>query len=347
MEMARLLKDVETEYSIKFIHFSGEEDGLIGSEYYVNNTVNPQNLDIKLVFNIDEVGGLAGTNNDTIVCERDQSFPPTNNAASSVYTDNLATLIELYSTLETEISHAYASDYIPFENNNEIITGLFEKNETPYAHTANDLLINMDVPYLFQVTKGSVGAALEFAGAFETLGVEEQIELDNSISISPNPTHDFLNISFEKPLTQPVNFKLIDMLGKKVYENTFDEQSQTISIDSLSASQYFAVFKLNNKRLIKAYCYKLIMRFFQYIIVLLPFTFLAQEQINSKQFWTKLQTHCGKAYEGEIIAGGKPGDGFTGETLIMHVRSCDTNNIRIPFFVGDNKSRTWVLNKKC
>ncbi|MGK0428869.1 MAG: Zn-dependent M28 family amino/carboxypeptidase, partial [Psychroserpens sp.] len=35
LELARLLKDVETEYSIKFIHFSGEEDGLIGSNYYV------------------------------------------------------------------------------------------------------------------------------------------------------------------------------------------------------------------------------------------------------------------------------------------------------------------------
>ncbi|MCB0444592.1 MAG: M28 family peptidase, partial [Gelidibacter sp.] len=31
LELARLLKDVDTEYSIKFIHFSGEEDGLIGS----------------------------------------------------------------------------------------------------------------------------------------------------------------------------------------------------------------------------------------------------------------------------------------------------------------------------
>ena len=27
----------------------------------------------------------------------------------------------------------------------------------------------------------------------------------------------------------------------------------------------------------------------------------------------------------------------------MHVRSCEENRIRIPFFVGDDKSRTWVL----
>lgn len=27
----------------------------------------------------------------------------------------------------------------------------------------------------------------------------------------------------------------------------------------------------------------------------------------------------------------------------MHVRSCAENQIKIPFFVGDDKSRTWVL----
>ncbi|MBR9845003.1 MAG: M28 family peptidase [Algicola sp.] len=251
MELARLLKDIDTEYSIKFIHFSGEEDGLVGSNYYVNTTVIPQNLDIRLVFNIDEVGGLAGTNNDTIVCERDLSSPPSNNAASNAFTNNLATLIELYSTLNTEISYAYASDYIPFENNGEIITGLYEKNETPYAHTANDLLVNMDVPYLYQVTKGSLGAALEFANAYETLSIEEESQLNNQISITPNPSDGVVKIVFAEPLNQSVDFKLTDMLGKDVFETSLTEQSQTLSIDGLSSAQYFAVFKLNNKRFIK------------------------------------------------------------------------------------------------
>ncbi len=72
MELARLMKDLNTEYSIKFIHFSGEEDGLIGSQYYVNNTVIPENLDISLVLNLDQIGGVNGMNNNTITCERDE-----------------------------------------------------------------------------------------------------------------------------------------------------------------------------------------------------------------------------------------------------------------------------------
>lgn len=78
-------------------------------------------------------------------------------------------------------------------------------------------------------------------------------------------------------------------------------------------------------------------------MLLFPLPFIAQELPGSVQFWNELKTHCGKSYEGNITAGGKEGDGFMGKKLIMHVRSCDKNIIRIPFFVGEDKSRTWVL----
>ncbi len=79
------------------------------------------------------------------------------------------------------------------------------------------------------------------------------------------------------------------------------------------------------------------------ILILLPLQLIAQEETNSELFWNKLKTHCGKTFEGTIIAGGKEGDGFVGEKLVMHVRSCEENTIKIPFFVGEDKSRTWVF----
>ncbi|MFK7781277.1 M28 family metallopeptidase [Psychroserpens sp.] len=250
MELARLLKDVDTEYSIKFIHFSGEEDGLIGSKYYVKNTVVPENLDIRLVLNIDEVGGISGINNDTIVCERDESKPKSNNEASNIYTNELAKLIELYSDLKTEIAHAYNSDYMPFEDHGEIVTGLFEKNETPHAHTSTDLLKNMDVPYLYQVTKGTLGAILEFTNAYDTLSEKETIELNKLINISTH-SDQTISVSLVDFFKQTIDFKLIDMLGKTVYKNTFEKFPKTITTERLSISQYFAVLSIDNKRFIK------------------------------------------------------------------------------------------------
>jgi hypothetical protein len=68
----------------------------------------------------------------------------------------------------------------------------------------------------------------------------------------------------------------------------------------------------------------------------------AQIKPGSELFWTKLGAHCGKAFEG-IITEGADNPAFKDKKLIMHVRSCDNTMIRIPFFVGDDRSRTWIL----
>lgn len=193
MELARLIKDVPTEYSIKFIHFTAEEIGLIGSTNYVDQVVAPQNMDIKILFNIDEVGGVNGMTNDIIVCERDESSTPsTNNAQSWIMTDELATCVNLYSNLTPEIAYAYSSDYMPFEEHGEIITGLFEKNYSPYSHTSDDLFINLDPNYVFEVSKASMGALLHYAVAYD---ISSLIETENStLHVFPNPAHDQLSI---------------------------------------------------------------------------------------------------------------------------------------------------------
>ncbi len=251
MELARLLKDVDTEYSIKFIHFSGEEPGLIGSNYYVNNTVIPQNLDISLVFNIDEVGGVNGMVNDIIVCEKDIAGSSANNAASADATTVLANSIGFYSNLNTQISNAYASDYIPFENNGEIITGLFEKNETPHAHTSTDVLTNMDVDYLYEVTKGALGAALHFAVGVETLGVSTIDSIENSINLHPNPTHGILNIDYNTTTPKDLKLEIRDILGKKTFSTSIDNQIKSLDLSFLNKGIYFAAFKNNETTIVK------------------------------------------------------------------------------------------------
>ena len=76
------------------------------------------------------------------------------------------------------------------------------------------------------------------------------------------------------------------------------------------------------------------------------FTLNAQTaDLPSEKFWQNLKKHCGKSFEGKITAGAKEGDGFTAKRLVMQVLSCESNRIRIPFYVGENSSRTWVLSK--
>lgn len=60
-------------------------------------------------------------------------------------------------------------------------------------------------------------------------------------------------------------------------------------------------------------------------------------------FWEGLQALCGQAFEGRVVESVPPDPSFEGRPLVMHVRTCDPGEIRIPFHVGDDRSRTWVV----
>jgi len=250
LEIAKQFVNVPTEYSIKFINFSAEETGLNGSQHYVNNVVNATNpkLDIRLVLNIDQVGGRSGMTNDTIVCERDTSNPPENNAQSNTMTNELATCIGLYSSLSTEISYAYSSDYIPFENNGEIITGLYEKNVSPHSHSSTDIIANMDVNYLFEIIKGTTGSVLHFAVANQALSIEENIL--EQVSFYPNPAQDFININSGSLSLKNANIKLMDITGKIVYnKEIIDEASDyKIPLVNINSGVYLLELTVNGKK---------------------------------------------------------------------------------------------------
>lgn len=234
LEVARMLRNVPTEYSIQFIHFTGEELGLIGSEQYVEDVVIPQNLDIKLVLNIDQVGGVAGEGNHAITCERDESWPNSNNSQSSIITNQLAMLMEIYSGLDTQISYAYGSDYVPFQEAGFVITGLYETNESPYTHSPYDTLENMDPNYVFEVTKGTLGAMCFFAKAYENMTVNDS-EFDQ-VKIFPNPVSETLNILRNE--NTPLKFYLSDLSGKNVISGKSNEKSAVIDTSSLPNGNY-------------------------------------------------------------------------------------------------------------
>lgn len=64
------------------------------------------------------------------------------------------------------------------------------------------------------------------------------------------------------------------------------------------------------------------------------------------EYWENLSVLCGKAYRGELMEHPEGENGFVGHDLVMHVRDCSAERIRIPFMVGDDRSRTWVLTRK-
>jgi hypothetical protein len=64
-----------------------------------------------------------------------------------------------------------------------------------------------------------------------------------------------------------------------------------------------------------------------------------------EMFLDAIRPHCGKAYEGRVVSNDPADADFAGKRLVMHVRECEPGLIKIPFHVGDDRSRTWVLKR--
>ena len=63
-------------------------------------------------------------------------------------------------------------------------------------------------------------------------------------------------------------------------------------------------------------------------------------------FFQRVSALCGKASEGRVASPPVEADAaFQGKRLIMHVRECTANEVRIPFHVGEDRSRTWVVTR--
>lgn len=251
LEAARILKDVPTEYSIKFIHFSGEEQGLVGSYHYVNNVVfqnGTRQMDIRLVFNIDQVGGKFSAPSNSVKCESDQSGLPGNNATSLSFTQQLAACTTLYSPLQTVMSNAYSSDYVPFEGKGDIITGFYETPQSQNEHTANDTFANVDPTYVFKVGKAAVGALQHFAIASSVLATHEtSSNLLEDIKIYPNPAKDILNLEIPKEIKN-FSFEIKDMSGRLLSAH---ENEKTINVSKLSSGVYLCTVKSDGETVTK------------------------------------------------------------------------------------------------
>ena len=79
------------------------------------------------------------------------------------------------------------------------------------------------------------------------------------------------------------------------------------------------------------------------------FSAFAEEKISSiptqDAFFSALSQHCGKAFEGTVTVDNDSNSSFSGKKLIMHVRRCNETQLQVPFHVGEDASRTWLITK--
>ena len=65
--------------------------------------------------------------------------------------------------------------------------------------------------------------------------------------------------------------------------------------------------------------------------------------VSQKAFFNNLKKMCGQKFEGVTDFPQNADHPMVGKKLLMSVGPCTEDEIRVPFQVGDDKSRTWIL----
>jgi hypothetical protein len=175
MIAADILSQYDFDYTIQFVTFTGEEQGLIGSSYYAqdawydgDNILGVLNLDmIAYDSDADSIIELhAGTGAGSI-------------AIANLFDDVVDTYdIDLVPQIITA-GATNRSDHASFwDYGYSAILGIEDWQDfTPYYHTINDQLSTLNIPYFTEFVKASVGTVASMAGL-----------LDGTVTSTPTPT---------------------------------------------------------------------------------------------------------------------------------------------------------------
>lgn len=61
--------------------------------------------------------------------------------------------------------------------------------------------------------------------------------------------------------------------------------------------------------------------------------------------WQALVPYCGEAFRGELVASRDGDEGFADREVTVHLRECSDHRFLAPLRVGEDASRTWVIER--
>ena len=97
--------------------------------------------------------------------------------------------------------------------------------------------------------------AIDDFGIDDHVSMEEESELNNSISIYPNPSNGEFNISINNPSISNANLEVFDVYGRLVYSKNVNSKMNSINLSEFSSGVYTVKISANSqvsiKRIIK------------------------------------------------------------------------------------------------
>lgn len=164
LEIARILRNVEMDHTVRFIAFTGEEQNLWGSRAYADLALSNK-MNIVLVINLDEIGYPDSKPPWKIIIGEDQGTHMTpENADSHRFARVMKRAALDYTSLRTAIRDIWTSDHMPFNSAGYAVIGVCQAGRYPHSHEVTDIPANIDTEYVAEATRMTLAAILHAAG---------------------------------------------------------------------------------------------------------------------------------------------------------------------------------------
>ena len=181
LSAAKLMSQCSFKNAIRFVTFSGEEQGLYGSTYYAEEA-SENNDSIIAVLNADMIGFAESENDESLIRVYEDD-------ASTWITEFTINISEEYNEyLELEIirsGYSMYSDHFPFWEVYYDAIFYAEYNFNLFYHSPEDTIENMNIPYAIRASKLIIATLAELA---EIIGSSTPLKPDTPIGTSNGKT---------------------------------------------------------------------------------------------------------------------------------------------------------------
>ena len=217
MTVAEILAPHSFAYTIKYICFAGEEQGLIGSQVYVSRAVD-EGLNIGAALNYDMMGYWEpGVEADLEIESND---------ASVWLADIITGVAETYTGAAFELhvyNGAWWGDHYPFwlagyaALNHEESWDWGDPDFNPYYHTSNDLIEYLGPDFVVANVKVAVASLATLADLADPHGTGNRFAGKVVLGAQPNPFNGRLTLSVAGPPDLAyLDLDIFDLRGRRV-----------------------------------------------------------------------------------------------------------------------------------
>lgn len=242
LEAARIMSQYEFEYTVKYILFGGEEQGLHGSAYYASlaasngdSILGVVNLD--MIFYGPPGGDIAWLHYNTASTGLGVAFQ----AISDTYVPALVK--------EVATNPTGASDHASFWNNGYAAMLSIERLvwSNPYYHQTTDLIENylQYFPFGTNMAKAAIATVAYLAGPVGTGTPGESgapVLPRGSLGVHPNPVSGAATVRITAGSPGPAELQVYDLSGRRVHGQSLDlvsgENTVVIRTGDLPAGLY-------------------------------------------------------------------------------------------------------------